>query len=92
MTDNQQDDQQDDQLNNQSDHKKNSDKKPGFFSVLQSVIAAMFGVQSDSKRQQDFEKGNAAEYIVVGIIMVVVFILTIMWVVNSAIDDYKAIN
>tara|TARA_B100002049_G_C15997886_1_gene340190 strand:- start:630 stop:884 length:255 start_codon:yes stop_codon:yes gene_type:complete len=84
MTDNQQD--------KQTDSNNDSDKKPGFFSVLQSVIAAMFGVQSDSKRQQDFEKGNAAEYIVVGIIMVVVFILTIMWVVNSAIDDYKAIN
>lgn len=78
--------------NSNNDPNFESTKKPGFFSVLQSVLAAMFGVQSDKKRQQDFEKGNAGEYIFIGIIMVVVFILTIMWIVNSAIDDYKAMN
>ncbi|MEE4244396.1 MAG: DUF2970 domain-containing protein [Kangiellaceae bacterium] len=65
-------------------------KKPGFFSVLQSVLAAMFGVQSDSKRAQDFEQGNAADYIFVGIVMVIIFIASIMWYVNSAIADYQA--
>lgn len=81
-----------DKSNNDSDSGSDSSRKPGFFNVLQSVLAAMFGVQSDKNRQQDFEKGSAGEYIFIGIIMVVVFILTIMWIVNSAIDDYKAMN
>jgi hypothetical protein len=67
-----------------------TNSRPGLFSVLQSVLAAMFGVQSEEKRQLDFEKGHPAEYIFVGIIMVVLFILTIIWVVNSAIADYQA--
>ncbi len=65
-------------------------KRPGIFSVLQSVLAAMFGVQSESKRKEDFEKGHPAEYIFVGIVMVIIFILTIVWVVNSAVSDYQA--
>ncbi len=50
-----------------------SQKKPGFFGVLQSVLAAMFGVQSEAKREQDFANGNPAEYIFLGIIMVILF-------------------
>ncbi len=73
-----------------SNDNKSNLKKPGLFGVLQSVLAAMFGVQSESKREQDFEKGDAAEYIFIGIIMVIIFILTIMWVVNGAIADYNA--
>lgn len=69
-----------------------SDKKPGIFGVLQSVLAAMFGVQSESKRQQDFEKGSAADYIFVGIIMVIIFVLSIIWYVQSTIADYQAAN
>ncbi|WMS86643.1 DUF2970 domain-containing protein [Pleionea litopenaei] len=65
-------------------------KKPGLFGVIQSVLAAMFGVQSESKRQQDFENGSAAEYIFVGIIAVTLFVLGIIWYVNSAIADYQA--
>ncbi len=69
-----------------------SQKKPGFFGVLQSVLAAMFGVQSEAKREQDFANGNPAEFIFLGIIMVILFILTIVWVVNSAIADYQSLS
>lgn len=78
--------------NSFTDHEKSPEqpKRPGILSVLQSVLAAMFGVQSETKRKEDFEKGHPAEYILIGLIMVVIFILTIVWVVNSAINDYQA--
>ena len=61
-------------------------KEPGLFSVFQSVIAAMFGVQSEEKRQQDFAGGNPINYIVVGIVMVIIFILTLVAIVNSILE------
>ncbi|NVJ49371.1 MAG: DUF2970 domain-containing protein [Gammaproteobacteria bacterium] len=50
----------------------------------------MFGVQSEQKRQQDFEQGSAPEYIFIGIIAVVIFVLSIIWFVNSTIASYQA--
>lgn len=54
----------------------------GLFKVVLSVIAAMFGVQSDKNRERDFAKGRPAAYIIVGIIMTVLFVL-ILWGVVS---------
>ncbi len=61
-------------------------KSPGIFSILQSVLAAMFGVQSEEKREKDFEGGSFASYIFVGIIMTIVFVLSIVWIANSIVD------
>ncbi|MGX5172938.1 DUF2970 domain-containing protein [Aliikangiella sp. IMCC44653] len=61
--------------------------KPGILGVLQSVLAAFFGVQSEQKRQQDFQSGDASSYIFVGIVMVVVFVFSIIAIVNSILDN-----
>ncbi|TQV85332.1 DUF2970 domain-containing protein [Aliikangiella coralliicola] len=68
----------------------NSDKTskpPGVLGVFQSVIAAMFGVQSEEKRQQDFESGHAGNYIFVGVVMVVIFVFTLIAVVNAILEN-----
>ncbi len=52
------------------------------FKVILSVLAAMFGVQSSKNRERDFAKGRPAAYIIVGIIMTVLFILTLVLVVK----------
>lgn len=52
------------------------------FRVVLSVFAAMFGVQSDKNRQRDFSHGRPAAYIIVGIVMTVLFILTVWFVVS----------
>ncbi|WP_144393183.1 DUF2970 domain-containing protein [Pleionea sediminis] len=72
--------------------KPTAKQKPGIFGVIQSVLAAMFGVQSEKKREQDFENGSAPEYIFIGIIMVAAFVLGIMWYVSSVIEEYKSLN
>lgn len=58
-------------------------KSPGVLSMIQSVLAAMFGVQSEEKRQQDFENGHAGNYIFIGVVMVLIFIFTLIKIVDS---------
>ncbi|MGB5179037.1 MAG: DUF2970 domain-containing protein [Gammaproteobacteria bacterium] len=55
---------------------------PSFFSVLGSVLASMFGVQSNRKREQDFTHGKPSQYIIIALLVTVVFILTIWGVVS----------
>jgi len=55
---------------------------PSFLSVLGSVLASMFGVQSNRKREQDFTHGKPSQYIIIGLLVTVVFILTIWGLVS----------
>ncbi len=63
--------------------KENSERKaPSFFSVLASVLASMFGVQSSSKHQADFTRGKPIHYILVALLVTAVFVLTVWGVVK----------
>ena len=53
-----------------------------FKQTLQSTLAAAFGVQCHKNRVQDFEEGNAGWFILAGIIFTVIFIGTVLTVVN----------
>nr|WP_211198128.1 DUF2970 domain-containing protein [Permianibacter fluminis] len=55
--------------------------------MLQSVAAAAFGVQSEKKRQQDFQHGKPGDYIALGVIFVIVFIVTLIVVVNMVLSS-----
>ncbi|MGB7931494.1 MAG: DUF2970 domain-containing protein [Gammaproteobacteria bacterium] len=55
---------------------------PSFLSVLGSVLASMFGVQSSRRREDDFTRGKPIHYILVGLLVTVVFILTVWGVVK----------
>lgn len=57
-------------------------KAPSFYSVLGSVLASMFGVQSNRKRQQDFTHGKPSQYIIIGLLVTLVFILAIWGLVS----------
>ena len=57
-------------------------KVPSFLDVLGSVLASMFGVQSNRKREQDFTHGKPSQYIIIGLLVTVVFILTIWGLVS----------
>ena len=66
---------------------ENQQRSPGPLSIIQSVIAAAFGVQSEKKRQQDFQQGKPGDYILYGIIFTVIFIVTLIMVVNHIVDS-----
>ncbi|MFT6286523.1 MAG: hypothetical protein ACJA09_001273 [Alcanivorax sp.] len=50
--------------------------------VMGSVAASFFGVQSSKSRKRDFQYGKAKTFITVGILMTVVWYLTIYLVVT----------
>ena len=62
--------------------KKDAGRAPSFIDVLGSVLASMFGVQSNRKREKDFTHGKASQYIIIGLIVTVVFMLAIWTVVS----------
>lgn len=47
-----------------------------------SVLAAFFGVQSNKTRERDFTIGKPIHYIMVGLIVVSLFILTLYGIVQ----------
>ena len=62
--------------------KKVDQQAPSLLSVVGSVLASMFGVQSNKKREQDFTHGKPSQYIIIGLLMTVVFILLIWGLVS----------
>lgn len=45
-----------------------------FLKVIQSVLAALIGVQSDKRRREDFQNGKVTDFIIGGICMVIILI------------------
>ncbi|MBI2799945.1 MAG: DUF2970 domain-containing protein [Gammaproteobacteria bacterium] len=50
--------------------------------VIQSVVAAAMGVQSNRNRERDFTRGAAKTFIIAGLIGTAVFVLTVYTVVH----------
>ncbi len=63
-----------------------NNKAPSFFSVVQSTLAAAFGVQSDRKRRQDFAGGHPGYYILSGIVFTAVFVGVLALIVSQVVD------
>lgn len=76
-----------DQSQNEPTSESSKNQGTGLLSTVKSIVGAMFGVQSDAQREKDFDQGNAVQFIVGGIIFVVVFIMTILYFVNSALEN-----
>ncbi|MCW8877845.1 MAG: DUF2970 domain-containing protein [Kangiellaceae bacterium] len=54
----------------------------GIIHMSKSVLASMFGVCSDQRRQKDFEEGNLIEFFAVGVVFVLIFIFTLLAIVD----------
>ncbi len=61
-------------------------RKPGFRQVVMSVLAAVFGVQSEHNRQRDFRKGDPRDYIAVYVVLVIALVIGMIVVVNMVLD------
>ncbi|MFM7272990.1 MAG: DUF2970 domain-containing protein [Gammaproteobacteria bacterium] len=51
-------------------------------SIVRSVFAAAFGVQSQRNRERDFGQGSYRHFVIAGILFTVLFILTLVTVVR----------
>lgn len=54
------------------------------WSIIQSVLAALIGVQKDRKRQQDFASEKPLRFIVAAILVTLIFVLILILVANIA--------
>jgi hypothetical protein len=54
--------------------------------VLQSVLAAALGVQSNKNRERDFKDGNAGIFIIAGLLFTAVFIASVLTVVQLVLN------
>ena len=59
-----------------------SDGKPTFIDVVKSVLASFFGVQSNKNRERDFQQGSPTQFIAVGLVLTVLFIVTMIAIVK----------
>jgi hypothetical protein len=62
----------------------------GFVSVVRSVLAAGFGVQSDRNRERDFESGNYRHFVIAGVVFTVLFVLAVVLVVRLVLHQAGA--
>ena len=54
----------------------------GVRQVMRSVAAAFFGVQSNKNRERDFRHGRARDFILIGLLFTLLFILAVWGVVK----------
>lgn len=53
-----------------------------WFRLVQSVSASMLGVQSQKNYEQDFTEKSVVPFIVTGVVLVILFILSLVLLVN----------
>jgi len=63
-----------------------SAKRPPLRQIVASILAALMGVQSERNRRRDFSGGRLLPYVLVGGVALLLFIGTILLVVNLALS------
>lgn len=61
---------------------KQGSRAPSMLDVLYSVLASMFGVQSNRNREKDFTHGKPSQYIIIGLLVTVIFVVSVWGVVQ----------
>ncbi|WP_397453497.1 DUF2970 domain-containing protein [Pseudomonas sp. NA-150] len=64
------------------DDSPNNNKPPTFWQMMQSVMAAAFGVQSGKNRERDFTHGKPSHFIFLGLLFTIIFGLTLFGIVQ----------
>lgn len=54
--------------------------------VFHSTLAAFFGVQSDNNRQKDFQTQSPVPYILMGIVLAVVLVVSLILLVSQVVS------
>ena len=67
-----------------NDSKEKGELKPlGFLEMLQSVLAAFIGIQSQEKRESDFKRMKPVHVLVAGLMLVAIFMGTVFTIVSA---------
>ncbi|CAD5376822.1 conserved hypothetical protein [Pseudomonas sp. OF001] len=65
---------------------KQHERPLGLRQMLQSVLAAAFGVQSNRNRQRDFSRGKPSHFILLGLLFTLLFVLLLFGVVRLVLN------
>ena len=82
MTDTTQDKPADDTDGLEQSQAVDNDQPLTLLQMFGSAISAMIGVQSKEKRERDFARGKASHFIIVGVVLTAIFVLTMASVVT----------
>jgi len=63
-------------------HNEQQEQPLRFTELLQSVLAAAFGVQSGKNRSRDFTRGKPSQFIAIGLLFTAVFVLLLFVIVK----------
>lgn len=68
---------------NQTDDGSNDDAAQlSFWQLMKSTLSAFIGVQSNANRERDFKHGKVSHFIWIGLLLGLVFVLTLVGVVQ----------
>ncbi|MDA8646507.1 DUF2970 domain-containing protein [Porticoccaceae bacterium] len=67
--------------------KQDQEKKPKLRTLVLSVLAAGFGVQSDKNRQRDFTHGSPLAFIIGGLLFTLLFIASVATIVGVVLSN-----
>jgi len=82
MTDTTQDKPADDTDGLEQSQAVDNDQPLTLLQMFGSAISAMIGVQSKKKRERDFARGKASHFIIVGVVLTAIFVLTMAGMVS----------
>ena len=71
---------------NDIETKQDEEETLALWEVFQGVIAMFIGVQSEKNRERQFKYGKAYQFIIVGIIITIFFIVHIILLVKFALS------
>jgi hypothetical protein len=54
--------------------------------VFSSTVAAFFGVQTEQNRQKDFKDQSPLPFIIMGIILAIVLVISLILIVNQVLS------
>jgi hypothetical protein len=71
---------------NSGKDEKGNDKAPNLLQVIGSVLSAFIGIQSSRNKERDFNHGNHRVFIIVGLVMTLLFLITLFAVVQIVLN------
>ncbi len=69
-------------MNDTERKQSDSEQELSFFELLKSTASAFFGVQSNTNRERDFNHGKMSHFIWMGLLLGLLFVLTLVGVVQ----------
>jgi hypothetical protein len=72
---------------NDTEQTDEKDEKPNLIQVIASVLMAGLGVQSKKNKERDFKHGSFKAFLIVGLIVTILFVVTVASVVSTVLDS-----